>query len=91
MESEYSKDGSDSEADFVRLLLRHENALRAFARSLLPHWDAVDEVLQDASIVMWQKFEQLEAESGFLPWGKVIVRFHCLRYSRAEPQKRGCV
>ena len=80
MESEHSKDGSGSEADFVRLLLRHENALRAFARSLLPHWDAVDEVLQDASIVMWQKFGQLEAESGFLPWGKVIVRFHCLRF-----------
>jgi len=87
MESKHSKDSSDSEADFVRLLLRHENALRAFARSLLPHWDAVDEVLQDASIVMWQKFEQLETGSGFLPWGKVIVRFHCYRYHERSRRK----
>ncbi len=59
-----------TEADFMRLLLQHENALRAFARSLLPDWDAVDDVLQDASVIMWQKLGQLEDEKGFLPWGK---------------------
>ena len=75
----------ESEAEFLRLLLHHENALRAFARCLLPHWDAVDDVLQDASIVMWQKIDQLENSDGFLPWGKVIVRFHCLRYCERVP------
>ena len=79
-----------AEADFMRLLLRHENALRAFARSLLPSWDAVDDVLQDASLIMWQKLAQLEEEDGFLPWGKVIVRFHCLRYHEKQ-RKRGAV
>jgi RNA polymerase sigma-70 factor (ECF subfamily) len=69
-----------TEADFMRLLFQHENALRAFARSLLPDWDAVDDVIQDASVIMWQKLGQLEEPEGFLPWGKVIVRFHCLRY-----------
>ena len=44
-----------TEVDFMRLLLQHENALRAFARSLLPDWDAVDDVIQDASVIMWQK------------------------------------
>ena len=77
-----------TEADFMRLLLQHENALRAFARSLLPSWDAVDDVIQDASIVMWQKLGQLEDEQGFLPWGKVIVRFHCLRYHEKQKAKR---
>lgn len=70
----------ESEAEFLRLLLHHENALRAFARCLLPDWNAVDDVFQDASIVMWQKIDQLESSDGFLPWGKVIVRFHCLRH-----------
>ena len=75
------------EADFMRLLLRHENALRAFARSLLPDWDAVDDVLQDASVIMWQKLGQLDDEEGFLPWGKVIVRFHCYRYLEQKKRK----
>ncbi|MEM1294656.1 MAG: sigma-70 family RNA polymerase sigma factor [Verrucomicrobiota bacterium] len=76
-----------NEADFMRLLLQHENALRAFARSLLPSWDAVDDVIQDASVIMWQKLGQLEEEEGFLPWGKVIVRFHCFRYHEQKKKK----
>jgi RNA polymerase sigma-70 factor (ECF subfamily) len=79
-----------TEADFMRLLLRHENALRAFARSLLPDWDAVDGVIQDASVIMWQKLSQLGDEEGFLPWGKVIVRFHCYRYLE-QRKKKGAV
>ena len=75
-----------SEADYMRLLLQHENALRAFARSLLPNWDAVDDVIQEASVIMWQKLSQLDDEEGFLPWGKVIVRFHC--YRCLEQRKR---
>lgn len=62
----------------MRLLMQHEPALRAFARSLLPSWALVDEVIQEASLTLWQKFDQLDREEGFLPWAKVIVRFKCL-------------
>lgn len=71
-------DRSLGEGDFMRLLMQHEPALRAFARSLLPNWALVDEVIQEASLTLWQKFDQLEDEPGFLPWAKVIVCFKCL-------------
>ena len=32
---------------FLKLFLKHENALRSFARSLLPSWSNVDDVLQE--------------------------------------------
>ena len=67
-----------SEGDFMRLLMRNEPALRAFARSLLPNWTTVDEVIQEASITLWHKFGDLRDEAGFLPWAKVTVRFKCL-------------
>ncbi|MEN9019077.1 MAG: sigma-70 family RNA polymerase sigma factor [Verrucomicrobiales bacterium] len=67
-----------SEGDFMRLLMQHEPALRAFARALLPNWNLVDEVIQEASITLWDKFSQLRDEEGFLPWAKVVVRFKCL-------------
>lgn len=62
----------------MRLFVKHEPALRAFARSILPTWDAVDDALQEASVVMWEKLGQLRDEDGFLPWAKVILRFKCL-------------
>ena len=73
-----SEVSTTSEGDFMRLFVKHEPALRAYARTLLPNWHAVDDALQEASVVMWQKIDQLQDESGFLPWGKVIVRFKCL-------------
>jgi hypothetical protein len=38
--SEQQHNTALNEADFMRLLLLHENALRAFARSLLPCFPA---------------------------------------------------
>lgn len=40
------------ERDFMRLLMGHEPALRAFPRPLLPDWTAVDEVLPEASLIL---------------------------------------
>ena len=81
-------DTNIDEANFMMLFLKHENALRAFARSLLPDWSSVDDVLQEASVVMWKKLDQVENEDGFLPWGKVIVRFKCLNYLQKKKSEK---
>ena len=78
----------DKEAEFMRLFVAHEPELRAFLRTLLPTWEAVDDVLQEASVVMWKKLDQLEDEEGFLPWAKVIVRFKALHARRTVARDR---
>ncbi len=77
-----------AESDFLRLFVKHEEPLRAFARVLLPTWEAVDEVLQEASVVMWRKLAQLDAAENFLPWAKVIVRFEALHVRREHARDR---
>lgn len=79
--SSHSK-GKDTDGLFLRLFVRHEQALRAYARVIVPNWDAVDEVIQEASVVMWRKLDQLDLHENFLPWAKVIVRFEALRARR---------
>ena len=76
------------ESDFLRLFVRHEEALRAYARVLLPTWESVDEVMQESSVVMWKKLVQLGSADGFLPWAKVIVRFEALRLRREHARDR---
>lgn len=68
-----------NEASFLRLFVKHEPSLRAYARSIVPDWHLVDEAMQESSVVMWQKRDQLQDESGFAPWAKVILRFKCLK------------
>lgn len=79
MNSSENKAENSSEAEFMRLFLRHEPVLRGYARTILPDWESVDDALQEASVTMWQKLGQLESADGFLPWGKVIVRYKCLQ------------
>ena len=76
------------ESDFLRLFVRHEDALRAFARALLPTWESVDEVMQESSVIMWKKSGQLEDEEAFLPWAKVIVRNDAMRLRRNHARDR---
>ena len=78
MEPSGNAENGPRQGDFMRLLMQNEPALRAFARSLLPDWHLVDEVIQEASVTAREKFGQLRDEEGFLPWAKVIVRFKCL-------------
>ncbi len=77
-----------SEGEFMRLFVKHEPALRAFARSILPDWNAVDDALQEASVTMWAKLSQLRDQEGFLPWAKVILRFKCLSMISAMRRDR---
>lgn len=79
-----------SHESFLRLLLQYEDDLRAYARALMPTWEAVDDVLQESSIVMWRKLDQLQDKSEFLPWAKVIVRFEVLRSRQKVARDRLC-
>lgn len=79
---------SIDQSDFMRLFVKHERNLRVFARSLLPNWPAVDDVLQEASVVMWKKLHQLEKEEDFFTWARVIVRYEALRARRNAARDR---
>lgn len=76
------------EGQFLQIFLRNENDLKSYARALLPTWAAVDDVMQEASLVMWRKPDQLQNDDEFLPWAKVIVRFECLKARRTAARDR---
>jgi RNA polymerase sigma-70 factor (ECF subfamily) len=59
--------------EFIRLLTSHEVRLRAFAFSLIPHWADAEEVLQDAHLVMWKKFDQFTLGTSFYSWACRII------------------
>ncbi|EMI17137.1 RNA polymerase, sigma-24 subunit, ECF subfamily [Rhodopirellula maiorica SM1] len=66
----------------MRSLLEHEPQVRAFLRGLLPSWNDVDEVLQEASLVAWRKFPEFQQGTAFGGWFLTIARFEALKYRR---------
>ncbi|MCB1275204.1 sigma-70 family RNA polymerase sigma factor [Prosthecobacter sp.] len=84
-------DANSQHEAFVRLFSRHEGSVRAFVTSLLPNWEGVDEVMQEASLVMWRKFDQFDPnkpDSSFLSWAFVIARYEVLMYRRKRATDR---
>ncbi|QDU38640.1 RNA polymerase sigma factor SigL [Maioricimonas rarisocia] len=69
---------------FVSLFARHERAIRAYVRALLPSWQDVDDVMQEVGLACWRKFEQFDdaAPDSFVRWASVVARFEVLRHRR---------
>ncbi len=59
---------------FVKLLLAHQTALRAYIVSLMPGSDDVEDVLQDANIIIWEKMSNFQEGTNFRAWIFSIAR-----------------
>ena len=79
---------SDSSEDFLRLHAKHEPQIRAFVRAGVQNNETVAEIMQETSIVAWQKFSDLKKpESDFGKWMCVIARYEiCLLYTSPSPR-----
>ena len=76
---------------FVRLFSKYESNVRAYVASLLPHWEGVDDVMQETNLVIWRKFDQFNLEgpeSSCLAWSFTIARYEVLRYRRQRATDR---
>lgn len=73
---------------FVRLLMRHDRAIRSYLRALLPTANDVDEVMQEVSVVAWRKFGELDEPDNFRQWVCVIARYEVLMHRRKNARDR---
>ena len=75
---------------FLRLFLQNERRLYAYILTLLPHRADVDDVLQDASLVMWDKFDEQHPPNDFTAWGCRIAYFKVLDFYKKRQRSRVC-
>jgi RNA polymerase sigma-70 factor (ECF subfamily) len=68
------------EAEFIRLWQAHRARLRGYIRAAVSCPADVDEVLQETSIVLWDKFSEYAPGSSFLAWAVSVARFEILRF-----------
>jgi len=58
---------------FLRLFLQNERRLYAYILTLLPNRADADDVLQETSLVMWDKFDAASPPTEFLAWGRRVA------------------
>jgi RNA polymerase sigma-70 factor, ECF subfamily len=55
---------------FLRLFLQNERRLYAYILTLLPHRADADDVLQETSMTLWDKFDAAAPPTEFLAWAR---------------------
>jgi RNA polymerase sigma-70 factor (ECF subfamily) len=73
---------------FLRLFLQHERRLYAYIVTLLPNRADADDVLQEASLVMWDKFDADRPPADFAAWGCRIAYFKVLDFCKKRQHSR---
>ena len=71
-------------AEFMQLFTHHQRRLYLHALALIPHPSYAEDVLQEASLIMWTRFDQFESGTNFLAWGSEIVRYKALEFFRGR-------
>lgn len=90
MNPDRSKCGLEATQDeeFVRLFSAHRRRLFLYIGTMLPHWDDAEEVLQQTSIVLRQKFGHYDPSRSFFTWASAIAYRNVLNFRKLQRRRR---
>lgn len=71
-----------SETNFIAIFTASHDKLRGYLMALLGSRDDAEDVLQRASVIMWQKFDQFEPGSDFVAWASTICYYEAKNFLR---------
>jgi RNA polymerase sigma-70 factor (ECF subfamily) len=75
-------------AEFAELLARHQGQLLSYIYSLVRNLDDADDLFQQTSLVLWDKFDQFDRERAFVGWACGVARYEVLNFVRARSRDR---
>ena len=70
---------SDAAERFAELFQQHGRAIYRHIRTLVPHVADVDDVFQETSVTLWQKFDQYRPDLDFRAWACRIAYYKVLK------------
>lgn len=71
---------TDSREQFVAMFVRHQAAIHAFVLTLLPDLADAEDVVQQASITMWRRFDQYTPGTSFRNWAFQIAKYTTMNH-----------
>ena len=76
-------DNTERQIQFTQRFSECERAMRAFAFSLIPNREDVDDIIQETLSELWRNFDKFDPERPFLPWANRFVYRQVLIHRRS--------
>lgn len=81
---------NDRMAEFLDLYTRHYPRLQFYVMALMPAASDAADVLQETSLVLWEKFDTFELGSNFFAWACKIARFQAMKHRERSRRSGHC-
>lgn len=73
---------------FLKLITVHQPRIYGFIMSLVGNWNEADDIYQETSYVLWNKFNEFTPGTDFLRWALKIARFQTLSYIKKHKTQK---
>ena len=74
--------------EFLELLAQHEAQIFSFLYSLVCHHEDARDLMQEATVTMWRKFDSFQTGTNFTAWGFEIAKNCALNYFQARKRRK---
>jgi RNA polymerase sigma-70 factor (ECF subfamily) len=81
---------NDSRTEFAALLSEHQTQLFGYIYSLVRNLDDADDLFQQTSLALWDKFDVYEPTRSFIAWACGVARFEVSNFLRSRSRQRLC-
>jgi RNA polymerase sigma-70 factor (ECF subfamily) len=78
----------ETKAAFAGLLRQHQTQLFGYIYSLVRDFDDADDLFQQTSMVLWDKYDQFDRSRSFVSWACGVARYEVLNFLRSRSRKQ---
>ena len=74
--------------EFVDLFSSHARRIYGYVYTMVPRWADADDVFQETSRVLWQKFGEYQSGTNFFAWARQVARYQVLFFRQRQQRSR---
>ena len=74
--------------EFVDLFSANARRIYSYIYAQLPYWSDADDVFQETSRVLWQKFGEYRSGTNFFAWAREVARYQTLCHRQRHRRSR---
>lgn len=69
--------------DFLRLIVEHKSRIYGYILRLVPNRSVADDLMQETTLFMWERFHTFTLGTNFCAWGIQIAKIKVLQYRKS--------
>jgi RNA polymerase sigma-70 factor (ECF subfamily) len=69
----------------------NQNRIYGYILCLVPQTSDADDILQETTLLMWEKFSDYQEGTDFAAWGMAIARYKTMKFIQKNKRDIGCL